>query len=290
MKDDAGGAPGRAPPPPPPPPVPAKTPAKAVAKMPAPALPPAPPPAQRGDVAAAKGGELKEAIQMLATDPSDRDQCLARCAVIEAATLKRSSCHGKVLALGGPAGLVGAMRAHPKDEEVQAVAARALQHLASATTLQGASKVAEAGACAVVTAAMDRFPNHALVQQVACGVLELVAFGGVEPRARAIKEGAVEAVTKALKAHRTSANIQLAALAALQAFASGDEVLDCGKRFSDTGGVHGLIASLGDHKEDAWVQYWGNCFIRSLGAKNPELRTEIQRQCHWKNITLDLED
>ncbi len=37
------------------------------------------------------------------------------------------------------------------------------------------------------------------------------------------------------------------------------------------------------------MQYWGGLLIRSLGAADHELRSEVQRKLHWQGVELDLE-
>merc|ERR1712014_524657 len=169
-------------------------------------------------------------------------------------------------------------RAHSKSLEIQMIACRALQHLS--TSPEGAAQVAEAGGCKACVDIMSARPEDALVQQLACHALELIAFGGSEPRLRAISDGAAEVPVQVLKLHRASPLAQQAALAALQAIL--EEGGASQQIVADAGGLQAAVNTVSDHKGDANIQYWGRLLIQSLCIGNNDLRAEASRKLHYK--------
>jgi len=135
-------------------------------------------------------------------------------------------------------------------------------------------------------AAIDAHADDALVQQVACHALELIAFGGAVPCSRGVAEGVVGAVLRVLKTQRGKVGALRAALAALQAILSDGE--GARQRVVTGGGLKAIVDILGDAKGDANIQYWGRLLLQSLCAENHDLRAEAARKLHWKGIELDL--
>jgi len=232
--------------------------------------------------------DLEQAITFLQEDASSADRCVSCCAMLESATMRSAACHSGVLRAGAPRGFVRAMKEHLQNIEVQTLSLRAMQHLAAAVNLDGAKHISDAGGCAAAVAAMNAHPGHALVQQAACHALELIAFGGPEPRTRAVADGAVETTVRAMKAHKENSDIQHAALSTLQALV--EESSDAAKRFSDASGPAALVSSLVMHKKDAQVQYWASLLVRTLSEWSTDVRVDIQRKCHYQGIELDLEE
>eukprot|EP00405_Crypthecodinium_cohnii_P052793 CAMPEP_0206601224 /NCGR_PEP_ID=MMETSP0325_2-20121206/46464_1 /ASSEMBLY_ACC=CAM_ASM_000347 /TAXON_ID=2866 /ORGANISM="Crypthecodinium cohnii, Strain Seligo" /LENGTH=240 /DNA_ID=CAMNT_0054113079 /DNA_START=76 /DNA_END=798 /DNA_ORIENTATION=+ len=200
----------------------------------------------------------------------------------------KGDCDPKLLALDICEVLVAVLRANVKDPDILTVALRALQHLAAASACKGPQKVSNAGAVSEAVAAMMNHESNLLLQQVGCHLIELVAFAGPKLRAKTIKEGGVDAATKALKMHKSAAAVQSAALAALQAM--GEEGIDCSRRFAECDGVGALVLSLTEHKNDPQVMYWGRLLFRTLSASDTELRSQVQNKMHWQGVDLNLEE
>lgn len=76
------------------------------------------------------------------------------------------------------------------------MALRTMQHLAASVTLDGPQHLSDVGAAAAAVASMGAHQGHAALQEAACYALELIAFGGLEPRERAVADGAVEATVR----------------------------------------------------------------------------------------------
>merc|ERR1719221_1060667 len=125
----------------------------------------------------AKSSSSKEDVQHVQTllaAASDRQTCAASLSALEAVTLRNGACHKRVLDVGATKALTTVMAEHLKDAEIQTLACRTMQHLASAAQHDGAAQLAQAGACAAARFAMDAHPQDVLVQQVACHALELI--------------------------------------------------------------------------------------------------------------------
>lgn len=244
--------------------------------------------AASGQTAASAGSNIEEVLASLAKAtgpwPEDLATTLAGCKALEAATLRSVPCQRRAFKADGAKVLVSSMQAHLKDCEVQVLACRVLQHLASLASLDGPAVLAEAGACAAVRAAMDAHAEDAEVQQAACHAVELMAFGGERPRAQAVAAGCPEGALKALKAFRQSLVVQQASLAALQA-----QVEDAGCRevLAKAGPVGSIINSVAEHKNDQEVLSWGKCLLKELCNQSDELRSDIIRKCHYQKIDLD---
>jgi len=237
----------------------------------------------------ASSGEAKKLVQALLESTQDRDGCMAACQAIEIATARSSTVHRRLLAAHGAEALVAAMSAHSDVAEIQLIACHALQHLATAASCGGAARVADAGGCEAMLLALG--PAHSqdpLLAQAAAHALELVAFGGPLPRGRAVSDGAVEVLLSALKAHRANAAVQLAVLAALQTVVERNP--DCQQidRVSKCNGINNIVSSLGEHKSDKQVQYWGRLLLQGICASNRDLRAEALRKLHYQGIELEL--
>lgn len=225
---------------------------------------------------------LRDSIQ-------DRDECLAACTALEAATARSSALHRHVVSSGGVEALVEVMAAHRQDVDIQLAACHTLQHLAASAACHGAARVAEAGGCEGILLAMGSMHSqNTLLVQAAAQTLELVAFGGPSQRKRAVDAGAVEGLASVLKVHRSNADVQQAVLAALQTIVERDP--DCQQidRLAAADGISRIIASLGEHKADQQVQYWARLLLHDVCTENRELRTEALRKLHYQGIELEL--
>lgn len=227
---------------------------------------------------------ISQALQSLQTLTADRDSCIANCRMLENITLKSSGSQARLLKADGAKTLTMIMAAHLKDAEVQMVVCRTLQHLASAVSANGPGILAQAGACAAARCAMEAHENDADVQQAACHAIELMAFGGPEPRSQAIIDGCPEAILQALKKFRDKAFVIQACMASLQALI---EDVECQQRLVKAGALTVVITALGDCKDNAEVTYWGQLLINGLCNGNAELRQEAVRKCHFQKIELD---
>merc|ERR1719247_266325 len=167
------------------------------------------------------------------------------------------------------------MNRHSDAADIQLVACHVLQHLASTASCSGAARVAEAGGCKVLLLAI-RGPDP-LLAQAAAHALELVAFGGPLPRQQAVSEGAVEVLLSALKAHRRAAEMQEAVLAALQTVIEKNPECEQIERLAAANGIHAVVTSLGEHRSDQKVQYWGRLLMHSVCNEHRDLRTEALR-------------
>eukprot|EP00933_Yihiella_yeosuensis_P037163 TRINITY_DN31049_c0_g1_i1.p1 TRINITY_DN31049_c0_g1~~TRINITY_DN31049_c0_g1_i1.p1 ORF type:complete len:297 (-),score=88.05 TRINITY_DN31049_c0_g1_i1:89-913(-) len=235
------------------------------------------------ETAPSKRDDLEQVLKSLEAEP-DRESCLEGLRTLEAATLKSSSCHQRILKAEGAKVLVALMALYLQDSEVQIVASNILQHLASSATADGAVLIAQAGGCAAACSAMDSHPEVAAVQQAACHAVELIAFAGPELRAQVLADGCAEAVIQALKKFRGNSAVTQACLAALQPLAEDKE---CQARLEKVGGMAAIISALADTKENAQVMYWGQIVMEGMCAGNSELRQEAIRKCHFQKIELE---
>jgi hypothetical protein len=115
-----------------------------------------------------------------------------------------------------------------------------------------------------------------------------VAFGGPLSRQQAVNEGAVEVLLSALKAHRGAAEMQEAVLAALQTVIEKNPDCQQIERLAAANGIHAVVTSLGEHRSDQKVQYWGRLLMHSVCNENRDLRTEALRKLHYQGIELEL--
>eukprot|EP00747_Dinoflagellata_sp_TGD_P163566 gnl/TRDRNA2_/TRDRNA2_182350_c0_seq1.p1 gnl/TRDRNA2_/TRDRNA2_182350_c0~~gnl/TRDRNA2_/TRDRNA2_182350_c0_seq1.p1 ORF type:complete len:302 (+),score=69.92 gnl/TRDRNA2_/TRDRNA2_182350_c0_seq1:72-908(+) len=235
--------------------------------------------------AAGSKNKLKpeEVVRALHTSIKDRTACLQGCCTLEAETQRSSTCHKRVLSAGGAEALTSVMDTHKGDPEVQIMACRTLQHLAATAATNGAELIARAGGCQAIVAAMAAHPADALLQQVACHALELIAFGGSVPKARAVSDGAPEALVQTLKMHHAATAVLQAALAALQAMIEGIT-----ESVSKAGGISAVTAALVEHKGDQQVQYWGRLLLQVACGENFDIRREVLRTLHYQGIEMDL--
>jgi len=230
--------------------------------------------------------EHEPLVQALIDSTQDGETCLAALVTLESATARSGTLHRRVLAAGGAEALVAAMTTHREVADIQLVACHAIQHLAAAASYGGAARVAEAGGCEVLLQAIEG-PDP-LLAQAAAHALELVAFGGPLPRQRAVSDGAVEVLLSALKAHRSAAEMQEAVLAALQTVV--EKKPDCQQieRLAAANGIPCIVTSLGEHKADQKVQYWGRLLMQLICSENRDLRAEALRKLHYQGIELEL--
>eukprot|EP00440_Ansanella_granifera_P033135 gb/GFBE01035952.1/.p1 GENE.gb/GFBE01035952.1/~~gb/GFBE01035952.1/.p1 ORF type:complete len:256 (+),score=50.49 gb/GFBE01035952.1/:1-768(+) len=239
------------------------------------------------DVSPGSAKDVEQVVQSLLESTSDREVCLGCCKVLEAATLRSTNCQRRVLSCKGPEALVATMSAHLQDAEVQMYACRTLQHLASLGASEGPLVLAKAGACKAASESMASHPADATVQQAACHAIELIAFGGAEPRAQAHVSGCAQAVLKGLQQFRKDAAVQEANLAALQALIH--EEPECREAVTKAGGLAAIIGALADHRDNAQVQYWGEVLLAGLCRDNAELRQEAMRKCHFQKLEIDFD-
>ncbi|CAE6972437.1 unnamed protein product [Symbiodinium sp. CCMP2592] len=217
--------------------------------------------------------------------------------VLEAATLRSSTCQRRFLQLDGPQLLLTCMAAQLENVRIQLIACRILQHLASLVSLDAAEVLSDFGACEAIQKALEAHPNVAALHQAALQALELLAFTGTEARLKALRCGCPEVVVASLKRFRTDAHVQQACLAALQALledsavgtTDSEEESNCQEIVAKLGGIAAIVGALADHREDAQLQYWGQVVLSALCHDNVKLRAEAQQKCHWQRIEIDFD-
>merc|ERR1711924_578825 len=150
----------------------------------------------------------------------------------------------------------------------------------------GAARIAEAGGCEALLRGVAG-PDP-LLAQAAAHALELVAFGGPVSRERAVNDGAVEMLLSALKAHRSASELQEAVLAALQTVIEKNPDCQQIERLAAANGIPSIVTSLGEHKEDQKVQYWGRLLMQAICSESRDLRAEALRKLHYQGVELEL--
>jgi hypothetical protein len=231
-------------------------------------------------------------VDALIDSMEDPKRCFDACIALEAATAKSSHIHARIVDAGGIEAIVDAMTPHETHEtnaQIQLVACHTLQHLSSSSSYQGADKVAEAGGCKAIALALSgNYCGDPLLVQAAAHALEIIAFGGPRGRERTVRHGAIEALLAALKMHRTSVDVCQAGLAALQAIVEKDPDCQQAERFAKANGISNIVSTLGEHKSDKQVQYWGRLLLHSLCEDNRDLKAEAMRKLHYQGIDLTL--
>eukprot|EP00929_Paragymnodinium_shiwhaense_P055562 TRINITY_DN27838_c0_g1_i1.p1 TRINITY_DN27838_c0_g1~~TRINITY_DN27838_c0_g1_i1.p1 ORF type:complete len:299 (-),score=105.05 TRINITY_DN27838_c0_g1_i1:106-1002(-) len=237
---------------------------------------------------AAAGAEAQKAEQVLealSRGPLPESDCLQALEALELATMRSGNMQAKLLAGSGAKSLLETMTAQLANADVQVASLKTVQHLAASP--EGADAMASLDACGTCVAAMKAHNEQALLQQVACHALEILAFASDSAKEKAVASSAVEAILQVLRYHKKHVKVQQAALAALQALVCGSPGTQ--KRMADAGGIPAAVTTLVEHKKNQSVQYWGRLLLVALCAGNKELRLETVRKLHWQGMEIDLE-
>ena len=173
-----------------------------------------------------------------------------------------------VIAAGGPAAVVAAMRHHVSDTEAQLSGLRALEQISQkythASNEQDSSAlqaVIASGAAAAVLVAMGRHADSAMVQQRACMALSVCTKSSENATNHAA------AVVAAMRQHTEDAQVQQCGCLALAHIAQKGDVVSK-QAVATAGGATAILAAMKLHHANVQVQVNG---ATSLGRVDTKL-------------------
>lgn len=167
--------------------------------------------------------------------------------------------------------LTRAMLTWPQDNEVQAKGCWA-QALAATTH---AHYVTRSGGIEAVCQAMHNFPMDDRLQCEGIEALRILCSSTRDARSRALKAGALKALSMAIQTHSEAEQMQQEAIGLIAKLSQADP-----KGVMDNGGLENITRIMDTFPQYTWVQMYGCQAIRHLGTE--DRRRVDQMECFGK--------